>query len=411
MCVPNELFTFATHYPPLSLFESETKSTMYVNKRISHSSAWVSFDQTILADITKLSKRDDWHGPLQVLEDWGVIALFVFLCESTRKVCWNHIIALFFSLDTPADYIALCAHLFVMITIYALTALVIGCRMRALAELLHQASHLTLCKTPWWNYFLGTVFCGWPIFYSFSVYKKSHDMHHYQLAEYGADPDYTELKHDGMYDQHRSREGLLLRLSSTVSFTKAFLYLRYVWINRICAQTESPNEKALRVVWYGSVLALVIARGKWVADAAFFAAYWLVPFLTTAAWVGNLIELFEHYPLMENVEGGGIYRTRNRLSTPAVNFFLGIHNEGYHLVHHLFAHMPAWHLPAAHLILMRDPHYAALHAHVRPGWLSMVREVLTLLEMSRGDFSEAVTGGATAMSKSKSTAGADVATQ
>jgi fatty acid desaturase len=53
-----------------------------------------------------------------------------------------------------------------------------------------------------------------------------------------------------------------------------------------------------------------------------------------------------------------IHMSRNRVLYSKIgNFFLNIHNEGFHLVHHLYPNMPSWNLKKAHKILMEDNEY------------------------------------------------------
>jgi fatty acid desaturase len=331
-------------------------------------------------DISSLYQLDNWHGPLQVFEDWFIVALFVFASELLRKA--HFLCPITYSVTRVLSFI-----------LYVVTVVVVGCRMRALAELLHQASHHTLCKSKSWNNFLGTVFCGWPILYSFSVYKESHDRHHQELGDASKDPDFAALKRDGLYDQLHTKTHFLDHVSSVFSVSTAYSYLCYLWINRICADTEKNSEKLMRMVFYSLFVVVLLARNHWFSDLAVFFAYWIVPLITSAAWVGNLIELLEHYPLMEDVPVEAIYTTRNRVCPPWLNFFVGIHQEGFHLVHHLFPRMPAWRLTEAHNILLKDACYAKLHIRVAPGgWGPIVDDILTLLEVGRGKKSEIITG-------------------
>lgn len=63
----------------------------------------------------------------------------------------------------------------------------------------------------------------------------------------------------------------------------------------------------------------------------------------------------EHYPLMNN--SINLYKTRNRHSHWLEKFLTGMHNESYHLVHHLNPAIPFWNVPKAHQIYLQDKNY------------------------------------------------------
>ena len=69
----------------------------------------------------------------------------------------------------------------------------------------------------------------------------------------------------------------------------------------------------------------------------------------------------EHSPYLETREHEDLLLARNRDYHPLLNLLIGVHWEGYHLVHHLFPAVPSWRLREAHQILLRDEAYAAVH--------------------------------------------------
>ncbi|CAF2958477.1 unnamed protein product [Rotaria sp. Silwood2] len=70
--------------------------------------------------------------------------------------------------------------------------------------------------------------------------------------------------------------------------------------------------------------------------------------------------------------------TRNRFCGWLWNFFLGVHNENYHLVHHLFPKIPEWEYDNVRHILMKDETYASLHR--RLGWKNLMKEIIDVDE-------------------------------
>lgn len=103
----------------------------------------------------------------------------------------------------------------------------------------------------------------------------------------------------------------------------------------------------------------------------------MVPLVTTYVWIGDLLELLGHFPMIDdpNVPFIDILLTRNRIWSPFVNFILGVHFEGYHLVHHIFPKVPSWNYEKVHNILMRDPVYASLD-HAQKGCIEMIKQVI-----------------------------------
>jgi len=99
--------------------------------------------------------------------------------------------------------------------------------------------------------------------------------------------------------------------------------------------------------------------------------------ITTNVWIGALLELLEHFPMIDdpNTPFVDIFLTKNRIWSPAVDFILGVHWEGYHLVHHLFPKLPSWHYAKAHDILMNDPVYSQLD-HSKRGCMEMIKQVI-----------------------------------
>jgi fatty acid desaturase len=73
--------------------------------------------------------------------------------------------------------------------------------------------------------------------------------------------------------------------------------------------------------------------------------------------VGWLCEISEHYPLFETGKNN-LQMTRNRFAKWWEAWFFSMHNENYHLTHHLYASIPFWNLPKAHSVMMKDEEYA-----------------------------------------------------
>ncbi|KAL9649430.1 hypothetical protein ABK040_016212 [Willaertia magna] len=131
--------------------------------------------------LKSLYKLDNYHGVLQVIEDYICIILATVLSET----CFFSIVNL---------------NVIYKLVMYVIALVVIGSRMRALAELLHQSTHQTLAKSKWLNFLLGSVFSGYLVFQSWTGYRYSHcKKHHGHFGDANNDPDYVELQNAGLY--------------------------------------------------------------------------------------------------------------------------------------------------------------------------------------------------------------------
>eukprot|EP01012_Entosiphon_sulcatum_P051250 TRINITY_DN70389_c0_g1_i1.p1 TRINITY_DN70389_c0_g1~~TRINITY_DN70389_c0_g1_i1.p1 ORF type:complete len:241 (+),score=17.50 TRINITY_DN70389_c0_g1_i1:146-868(+) len=226
---------------------------------------------------------------------------------------------------------------------YFFAILVIGCRMRALADILHQSSHSALSCHHGINKFLGKYPSGYMVLQLWTVYHSSHVInHHRYLGHPALDPDMIPLLGAGLYSGDVSAKRVLEFILSRFSLQGILEYQIYLCKDRILPRVDDPakqkavsQENKARLIYYASLLIALWVRG-WLS---LFFWYWVVPLCTSANIVGAVIELSEHYPLLRN--SSRLQQSRNRICGPVVNFFFGIHWEGYHLVHHLYPRMPS----------------------------------------------------------------------
>ena len=308
------------------------------------------FSDDILRRVRQCRVTDNFHGPRELLEDWIVIlavgALSLWLWRA--------------------------AALWLSIPAYVLALFFIGGRQRALADILHQSAHRTLARSRWLNHFIGTFCSGYLIFQSLSGYRVSHVLkHHGHFADPEIDPDYLHYQRNALCGPNmnpRSVKRYLLSLLTPVAISD---YLRYLIVHRMLPADERGSERRLRVA-YISCVALIVFFNGW--EGIVF-AYWIVPLVTTQAWIGAVIELFEHYPMIEDPRRIDMFMTRNRNCGRLPNFLLGLQQyEGYHFIHHKFPFVPPWRNIEVHQICMEDSLYRSLNRS--KGWLPLWREVL-----------------------------------
>ncbi|WP_249644269.1 fatty acid desaturase family protein [Nocardia sputi] len=292
------------------------------------------FDTEIEGEIRNLRKLDNWHGPLALIADWLVIAAVAILCEQLSGLMWW--------------------------VFYLTVALpVIATRQRGLGTLVHEAAHGTLAEHRGLNRFLGTWFSGYVILQPFDAFRRSHMRdHHGSFGDVRRDPDFRAHIAAGVYKPQSGarfvwRYMLLPLLGLTSVAIVKELQLRGSW---------NKARPGLAVVCYLAMLGILC----WVNGyGTQFLLYWIVPLLLIFPMINWYMALLEHFPLVghNNVD---LRTTRHRALGPFSYHFLGIHNEGYHLDHHLSPMIPYWNLPRVHEIRLRDPLFASTIEHTAP---------------------------------------------
>lgn len=295
------------------------------------------FSPEILAEVRRMSRNDNWHGPVEIIEHWAWVA---FWCWASLTAWHSAPIAV-----TGAVYVA--------------AVFFIGGRQRALAGVLHMAAHRAFMRSTRVGSVLGAVFGGYPVLQSLTGYRASHlRQHHGRLGDPAQDPDYQQYQRYGLCGDNLGRAALRRYLRSLVTPRATASYILYLLRHRIVTTGERTSERWIRVALLAACTAVAIGTGTWPLVILF----WLVPLVTTQVWLGSLAELLEHYPLIETASPRvDIRMTWNRATGLALRFLVGEkEGEGYHLVHHLFPRTPLWQLKRLDAVLRRDPVYAEL---------------------------------------------------
>lgn len=279
------------------------------------------FTPEINRELAKLNVKDNIFNFLFIGMDWGIIAL-----SMAFGIYFNNI---------PS---------------YLLAIILIGSRMRALENLLHNGSHGMLFAHPKLNNCLTRLFCAYPIFLSFNLYKQSHMDHHRWLGDYEMDPDlirYRKLGIDKMPFSKSKTVWTLIKIFGLVGIPK------YVYgsIASTLLHRDRNNELLPRLIF------LVAANGLFIyaMSVEIWIKFWLIPYFTTFQMIRFLAEISEH---------GGLYgRTDQEIGLARNNtdhlmsFFIYPHSDNYHLTHHLFPAIAHHKMRAAHQIMMQDEDY------------------------------------------------------
>ncbi len=303
------------------------------------------FSDELNVQLNQLSKCDNYHGILALLMDWGFVILAVLLSNN---------ISFYF---------------------YPLTLLLIGSRQRALATLLHEAAHNSIAKNRDLNYVIGTFFSGYWIFQSFNAYKQSHvGAHHGALGDKNKDPDFQYYLSQGLYRGVSQKKFFRSFVLSPLLCLKTVPYVHYLIKQRLTSFCKFQKEAVQFLLFWGVIFSLMFAFHFF----HLFLLYWIIPYLTVFVIIGHFIEIAEHFPLVGSSDHP-VEMSRNRFSHWIEAFFLSIHNENYHLTHHLRPKIPFWNIRKAHEIMMQDPLYNKANRHSGGIFLSSRRDQIALI--------------------------------
>jgi fatty acid desaturase len=280
------------------------------------------FSEEITRELSKLSVEDNWHSLTALAIDYSIIAISIW---AAIEMPW----------------------------LYPFSALIIGARQRALGSILHDAVHRQAARNKGLNEFIGRFLSAYLIFQSFDAYRKSHVIcHHGFFGDVDKDPDYGFYQTIGLYSIKSRTLFLVRHVIFTILLVNAPSYILYVLKNRFASFQNNKIETVQIVLYWAAIIFSVYLANA--LDILLW--FWIVPYFTTFMIVGRFIEISEHYP-MYGVQQSAIRMTRNRFSHPIEAFFLSIHQENFHLVHHLWPGIPCWNMKKANSILMKDPAY------------------------------------------------------
>lgn len=226
-----------------------------------------------------------------------------------------------------------------------LAVLLIGCRQRALGNLLHDAGHKVLFASPKHADALSNLFLGYPLWSPVHRYRDLHGKHHTHLGVEELDPDLIHAEED--------LQGTSWQLFLRHSFDWA------MFKGNLVAHLPKMGGRALAMtaLWWSVFLgALYLASDG--LGVLVFAGLWIVSRATVFHWITTFREISDHVGL----EPGSVLGfTRNSPHLPFLSFFIHPHQNNYHLTHHLAPRVPFHRLHAAHEIFMAVPDYARAH--------------------------------------------------
>ena len=237
-------------------------------------------------------------------------------------------------------------------TIYLVAILVIASRMRALENLVHEASHNNLFSSPRLHQRLEFLY-AFPVFRLLKDYRRSHLMHHKHLGDPLKHPDLVQLYILGLDCLPERPLWCLFGIPLTGFLT--YQYLRTTFYEF----WESRSSRFSKTVFWITIALVVV----YTATLHLFVYYYLVPLLVILPTIRYWAEVSEHLGLDLRADFGN-----SRTNIGFVHrWYLNPHNDGYHSVHHLCSQIPFHLLPEAHEHLMKESREFATNSVISHG--------------------------------------------
>ena len=275
-------------------------------------------------EIRPLAERSDVMGALIVAHCWGIIFGAVALFS-----WWPSIVT------------------------FVLAVMLIGSRQLGCAVLMHEAAHRALFRTPALNDWVAQWLIARPIMGDTPSYRAYH-MQHHKHAQTERDPD---LALSAKFPT--TRDSLQRKFKRDLTGQTGYK-LRLAQIRR--ALQLGFDEEAIRGAKFAQnfqsedlrpallcnilIFLCMWAIGEW----WYWFAFWLLPLLTWYQFVIRVRNIAEHAVLKDPSDPLQLARTT--YANPLVALFLAPYWVNYHLEHHLIMHVPCWHLPKMHRLLL-----------------------------------------------------------
>lgn len=214
--------------------------------------------------------------------------------------------------------------------------LVIGIALHAMAILTHEASHLSMFRSPHLDRWVGFLM-GAPVFISYTAYKSLHADHH-KYTRNELDPDeFLNVTNSRFVQSILFYSWLIIGTPVYVLHVAVTGWLRGTRRDRVNIVVEYLLLAAMGI----GVLAAAWRYGRF--DLIIHC--WAIPMIVAMVF-GNLRSWAEH---AMTVPGNPLTRTRTVTSNRVVSFLM--FNLNYHLEHHLCPAIPWYHLPKMHVLL------------------------------------------------------------
>ncbi|MDI1492085.1 MAG: hypothetical protein OHK93_003297 [Ramalina farinacea] len=299
-----------------------------------------SASQQATATLKDLHGRNNFKALAAIASNYAVSALCITIVESVPRPSYP-------------SYLGI-------LLLYSLATLIIASRMRALENLVHEASHYNLFTSTLLHRRTQCLY-AFPVFRILEDYRHSHIIHHKYLGDPLKDPDIIRINQLGLDQLPERPIWYLVGLPMTGYLTYEYLTttFREFW--------TSPHYCWRKVAYWASIMLTLWYLNAWER----FAYYYLVPLFVVLPVTRYWSEASEHVGLDLRGDFGSSRTNIGFIHT----WFMNPHNDGYHAVHHLQSQIPFHRLPQAHQQLMEGSIEFAKSTVISHGMLETFRQL------------------------------------
>jgi fatty acid desaturase len=237
------------------------------------------------------------------------------------------------------------APLLVAVLAWPLLAMIVARQQRGIENLVHEASHFNWCRDRRRiNDTMANLFAALPVFSLVDRYRHNHLLHH---NRFGTEEDSCLNRYERLNIEDLDRSSFA-RLIAGIGH-RIYRYVLGWWE----ATQTSPKVLVAGLAWHlvflvlpaCLILGVPVGVGVWLA-------FWVAPFFLVLPWQRFLAEAAKH----KYHDHGTVLEATVSNIGPIHRWLLHPHNDGYHLMHHLFPGIPHHQLERAHFGLKKlDP--------------------------------------------------------
>ncbi|MGI9393325.1 MAG: fatty acid desaturase family protein, partial [Boseongicola sp.] len=200
------------------------------------------------------------------------------------------------------------------------------------------------------NILIGKI-CASLLFGSFSVYRDVHLSHHSHVGDYEHDLDLQNIQNLGIHDPLTPR--VILRHLITPFLGRHLPY--YLGLNM--STRDGLPFLVLKIT-------LLVAVGLFTAFYPLTGALFVIaPLVFVYSALNFWADCMDHAGIVPADDE--LDSSRNVLAPKYLRWLLFPRNDCFHLIHHLFPHIPARHFATIHAALVEDRHYGSRPNAVR----------------------------------------------